>query len=53
MDKGLLAQALGKFLLGVVLLGVLIFLPAWSLRYWQGYAEYKKKVKYRILPYIW
>ncbi|MBR5431386.1 MAG: isoprenylcysteine carboxylmethyltransferase family protein [Bacteroidales bacterium] len=37
MDKGLLAQALGKFLLGVVLLGVLIFLPAWSLRYWQGW----------------
>ena len=37
MDKGLLAQALGKFLLGVVLLGVLIFLPAWSLRFWQGW----------------
>ena len=37
MDKGLLTQAFGKFFLGVVLLGVLIFLPAWSLRYWQGW----------------
>ena len=37
MDKGLLKQAFGKFFLGVVLIGVLIFLPAWSLRYWQGW----------------
>lgn len=81
MDKGLLKQALVKFFLGVLLLGVLIFVPAWSLRFWQGwllmgilfvpmymatavlfltmplvlagYADYKKKVKYRILPFIW
>ena len=33
MDKGLLAQALAKFFLGVILLGVLIFLPAWSFKY--------------------
>ena len=33
----LLKQAFGKFFLGVVLLGVLIFLPAWSLRFWQGW----------------
>ena len=37
MDKGLLAQALSKFFLGVILLGILLFLPAWSLRYWQGW----------------
>ena len=37
MDKGLLTQALAKFFLGVILLGVLIFLPAWSLQYWQGW----------------
>ena len=37
MDKGLLKQALVKFFLGVILLGVLIFLPAWSFRYWQGW----------------
>ncbi len=37
MDKGLLAQALSKFFLGVILLGILIFLPAWSLLYWQGW----------------
>lgn len=37
MDKGLLAQALSKFFLGVILLGILIFLPAGSLLYWQGW----------------
>ena len=37
MDKGLLKQALVKFFLGVLLLGVLIFVPAWSLRFWQGW----------------
>ena len=37
MDKGLLTQAVAKFFLGVILLGVLIFLPAWSLHYWQGW----------------
>jgi protein-S-isoprenylcysteine O-methyltransferase Ste14 len=33
----LFIQSLIKFLLGVVILGVLIFLPAWSLHYWQGW----------------
>ena len=33
----LLAQALSKFFLGVLLLGVLIFLPAGSFRFWQGW----------------
>lgn len=37
MENNLLTQALAKFLLGVILLGLLIFLPAWSLRYWQGW----------------
>ena len=37
MDKGLLTQAIAKFFLGVVLLGILIFLPAWSLHFWQGW----------------
>ena len=37
MDKGLLTQAVAKYFLGVILLGVLIFLPAWSLHYWQGW----------------
>lgn len=32
-----MTQALAKFFLGVLLLGVLIFLPAWSFRYWQGW----------------
>ena len=37
MEKRLLTQALAKFFLGVILLGVLIFLPAWSYKYWQGW----------------
>ncbi len=38
MDKkNLFIQAIGKFLLGVVLLGLLIFVPAGSLSYWQGW----------------
>ena len=38
MDKNrLFLQAVGKFLLGVVLVGLLLFLPAGSLLYWQGW----------------
>ena len=37
MNKSLLAQAVMKFLAGVILLGVLIFLPAGSFSYWQGW----------------
>ena len=37
MKPNLFVQALGKFFFGVVLLGVLIFLPAGSFSYWQGW----------------
>jgi hypothetical protein len=37
MEKGLFLQAIAKFTLGVLLLGLLIFLPAGSLHYWQGW----------------
>ena len=37
LDKNLFFQAIGKFLLGVVLLGLLLFLPAGSFSYWQGW----------------
>ena len=37
MDKDLLIKALTKFLLGIVVLGVLLFLPAGSFLYWQGW----------------
>ena len=36
-NKNLFIQAIGKFLLGVVILGLLIFFPAGSLSYWQGW----------------
>ena len=37
MDKGLLIQSLTKFLLGVAVIGLLLFLSAGSLHYWQGW----------------
>ena len=37
MDAKLFLQALTKFLLGVVIFGLLIFLPAGSFHYWQGW----------------
>ena len=37
MDTKLFFQALTKFLLGIILFGLLIFLPAGSLYYWQGW----------------
>ena len=38
MDKKqLFLQAVGKLLLGVILVGLLLFLPAGSLQYWQGW----------------
>lgn len=37
MDTKLFFQALTKFFLGIILLGLLIFLPAGSLDYWQGW----------------
>lgn len=37
MKSNLFFQALTKFLLGVIILGLLIFLPAGSLHYWQGW----------------
>ena len=37
MDKALLKQALVKFFLGVVVMGALLFVPAGSFSYWQGW----------------
>ncbi len=37
MYKGLFIQAITKFLGGLVLVGLLLFLPAGSLHYWQGW----------------
>ena len=38
MDKNVLfLQAIGKFLLGVIVIGLLLFLPAGSLQYWQAW----------------
>ena len=38
MDKNVLfLQAIGKFLLGVIVIGLLLFLPAGSFQYWQAW----------------
>ena len=37
MEKGLLKQAIIKYVSGVILIGVLIFLPAWDLRWRNGW----------------
>ncbi len=37
MTKKLTIQAFGKFFLGVILIGVLLFLPAGSFHYWQAW----------------
>lgn len=37
MTKKMFVEAIAKFLLGVVLVGALIFLPAWSLSYFGGW----------------
>ena len=37
MEKSLLKQAITKYLLGIISVGALLFLPARSLHYWQGW----------------
>ena len=37
MNRNLLTQALIKFLAGIILTGLLVFLPAGSFAYWQGW----------------
>ena len=66
MTRTLFLQAIAKFLLGIVLVGLLIFLLYPILiakrirgeeelleRELAGYREYKQKVKYRLIPFIW
>ena len=71
-----------KFLGGVLIVGLLLFLPAGGFGYWQGrllmgilfipiiakrirneekvleselegYTEYKKRVRYKVIPFVW
>ncbi|MBO6068732.1 MAG: hypothetical protein J6P50_05920 [Bacteroidales bacterium] len=81
-NRHLFLQALGKFLLGVVIIGLLLFLamplvlaspisflimllylPLITKRIrneesvleegLEGYREYKKRVRYKVIPFIW
>lgn len=62
MTPKLLLQALAKFFLGFIIIGLLIFpLIVKRIRNeevvleqgLEGYSEYKQRVKYRLLPFIW
>lgn len=37
IKNNLFVQAISKFLMGVIIIGLLLFLPAGSLGYWQGW----------------
>ena len=37
MNKTLFFQAITKFIIGILIVGLLIFLPASSLKYWNGW----------------
>ena len=37
MDSKLFIQAIVKFIFGVLIVMALIFIPSWSLSYWQGW----------------
>lgn len=37
MDSGLFTQGIGKFLIGLLLIGLLLFFPAGTVSYWQGW----------------
>ena len=53
MSRKLFSEAITKFIFGVVLVGALVFLPAGTFFFLNGYEEYKKKVKYRLIPFVW
>lgn len=66
MSKKLFLEAMIKFFLGVVLVGTLIFLlypflivkrlkeeEVFLEKNLPGYKEYRKKVKYRLIPFLW
>ena len=53
MKIKLLVGAITKFILGVALVSVMIFLPAGTCSYFNGYRDYKQKVKFRLIPFIW
>ena len=57
MTVKLFIEALIKFILGVVLIGLLIFLPAWTINYFNvassSYLSYQKPIRtYNILQTI-
>ena len=69
MTPKLFLQALTKFVLGLLMIGLfsfvimLIYIPIIALRIrneeqvreceLKGYAEYKQRVRYKVIPFIW
>ena len=63
MTFKLFFQALTKFVLEVVVVGALLYVPVMALRIrneehvlerdLKGYKEYKQQVRYKVIPFIW
>lgn len=64
MTLKLFIQAFTKFLLGLLLVGLMLFYVPIIVkrirneeqvleRELNGYAEYKQRVRYRLIPFIW
>ncbi len=51
MDKDLLIQSLTKYLLGIIVFGILLFLPAGSFNYWQGWLL--MGILFVPIPFVW
>ena len=71
MTKKLFFQAIIKFMFGLILFALLLFVPAGTIMFWNGwllivvlfvpmfvagiviYKEYKTKVRYKVIPFVW
>ena len=63
MDGKLFLQAIGKFLAGLLLVGLLLYIPIIAARIkneeevlkkgLEGYEEYCRRVRYKGIPRVW
>lgn len=63
IKNNLFVQAISKFLMGVIIIGLLLYIPLIARRIkneekvleegLEGYKAYKQKVKHKVIPFIW
>jgi protein-S-isoprenylcysteine O-methyltransferase Ste14 len=63
MDGKLFLQAIGKFLAGLLLVGLLLYIPIIAARIkneeevlkkgLEGYEDYCRRVRYKVIPRVW